>query len=70
MLYLYYTNLGSSETKSNFISEIIQKCRVGYPTVRSWIAKPGSKGYRNPKPVYKAILSEITGIPESKLFMS
>ena len=67
MLRMYYTNLTSSE-KSKFISEVCEKCRVNYPTVRSWIAKPTSSTHRNPKPVYRPFLSEITGIPENKLF--
>lgn len=68
MLHLYYTNLSTADEKSNFISEVMTKCRVGYPIVRSWIAKPNSCARRNPKAVYRPILSEITGIPEKKLF--
>jgi len=68
MLHLYYTNLSDNDEKSKFISEVIEKCRVSYMTVRSWIAKPGSVTHRNPKAVYQKILSEITGIPEKKLF--
>jgi len=68
MLHLYYTNLGNNLEKNNFINEVVEKCRVNYPTVRSWIAKPGSTTRRNPKLIYRQILSEITGIPESKLF--
>ena len=68
MLNLYYTNLGDSKEKNKFISEVIEKCRVNYPTVRSWISKPGATNHRNPKSVYRPILSEITGIKEEKLF--
>lgn len=68
MLHLYYANLQSNSEKSNFINEVCQKCRVNYPTVRSWIVKPGASTYRNPKPVYRPIIAEITGIPENKLF--
>lgn len=68
MLHLYYTNLGNSDEKQKFIQEIIDKCKVTYPIARSWIAGPACKGKRNPKPIYRPILSEITGIPEKKLF--
>ena len=68
MLHLYYTNLQNNKEKSNFITEVMEKCRVGYPTVRAWIARPNSSMYRNPKPVYRPHLSEITGMPEDKLF--
>lgn len=68
MLHLYYANLANNCEKTNFINEVCSKCRVNYPTVRSWIAKPGSSTNRTPKPVYRPILSEITGIPENKLF--
>lgn len=68
MLHLYYTNLISIEEKNNFLDEIALKCRVRPSTVRSWIAKPASNAFRNPKPVYRGILSEITGIKEEKLF--
>lgn len=70
MLHLYYTNLGSNDDKNKFITEIIEKCRVNYPTVRSWIAKPGSSTYRIPKPIYRGIISEMTGIQENELFNS
>jgi len=68
MLHLYYTNLSKGKEKNDFIDEVIKKCRVGYPTVCSWIKAPTLKGHRNPKPVYRPILSEITGIKEEKLF--
>ena len=68
MLHLYYTNLGNNLNKTKFINEVCEKCRVNYPTVRSWIAKPGGSMHRNPTPVYRPILSEITGIREDKLF--
>ena len=70
MLYLYYTNLANSSEKNKFIAEVIEKCRVNYPTVRSWIAKPTSSTRRSPKPVYRGILAEITGIQENTLFKS
>ena len=68
MLHLYYTNLENSLEKTKFIKEICEKCRVGYPTVRSWISNPKSKGHRNPKPVYHPIISEIINIEEDELF--
>lgn len=68
MLHLYYTNLGNSVEKQKFIQEIIDKCKVTYPIVRSWIAKSDSSTHRNPKAIYRPILSEITGIKEAKLF--
>ena len=68
MLHLYYTNLTSTEEKNKFLDETALKCRVRPSTVRSWIAKPKSNAFRNPKPVYRGILSEITGIKEEKLF--
>ena len=68
MLHLYYTNLSNSNEKNKFIAEIIEKCRVSYPTVRSWIAKPGSTIYRIPKLIYRGIISEVTGIQENQLF--
>lgn len=68
MLHLYYASLGKNSEKSKFFNEVMQKCRVGYPTVRTWVAKPDSVTHRNPKPVYWPILSTITGIPENKLF--
>ena len=67
MLHLYYTNLSKPE-KAKFIQEVEEKCMVNYMIVRSWIAKPSSKGKRTPKPIYRAILSDITGIKEEKLF--
>lgn len=70
MLRLYYTNLQTCDEKSKFIHEVCEKCRVNYPTVRSWIAKIDSPHRRIPKPVYRPILSEVTGIPENKLFKS
>lgn len=70
MLHLYYTNLQNNKEKNKFFDETMKKCRVNYPTVRSWVSRPGSVAHRNPKPVYWPILSEITGIPESKLFKS
>lgn len=68
MLHLYYTNLSNSNDKNKFIAEIIEKCRVSYPTVRSWIAKPGTTVYRIPKPIYRGIISEVIGIQENQLF--
>lgn len=68
MLYLYYTNLKKGDEKNKFIAEVMEKCRVGYPTVCSWIKKSTLKGYRIPKPVYRPIISEITGMKEDKLF--
>jgi hypothetical protein len=68
MLHLYYTNLLNSEEKNKFIAEVVEKCRVNYPTVRSWIAKPSSSNSRSPKPIYRGILSQITGIQEDELF--
>jgi len=68
MLHLYYTNLSKGKEKNDFIAEVMQKCRVGYPTVCSWIKSPSLDGHRNPKAVYRPILSEITGIKEEKLF--
>lgn len=68
MLHLYYTNLTSISEKDKFIEEAKLKCRVKYSTIRSWIAKPKSNAHRIPKPVYRGILAEITGIKEEKLF--
>lgn len=68
MLYLYYTNLGKSIEKNKFITEVMDKCRVTYPTVRSWVSPPNSKIYRNPKPIYRGIIAGITGIEETQLF--
>jgi hypothetical protein len=68
MLHLYYTSLGKKDDKAKFIAEVIEKCMVTYPIVRSWIAKPSSTTKRTPKPVYRPILSQITGIKEDKLF--
>lgn len=68
MLHLYYTNLSTREEKADFIAEVIQKCKVTYPIVRSWIAKKGSTTQRNPKSIHRGILAEITGIKEEKLF--
>ena len=68
MLRMYYTNLGSKSEKNKFIAEVMEKCRVNYPVVRSWLAPTASKTRRIPKPVYRGILSEITGMPENKLF--
>jgi hypothetical protein len=68
MLSLYYTNLQSNTEKAKFIDECCAKCKVRYPTVRTWILKPSSPNHRNPKPIYRSILAEITGMPEDKLF--
>jgi hypothetical protein len=68
MLHLYYTNLDNSQQRRAFLSEIMKKCRVGYPTARSWVMNPKANSYRSPKPVYWPILADITGIAEEKLF--
>jgi hypothetical protein len=68
MLHLYYTNLCSKKDKNKFIEEVMEKCMVGYPIVRTWISKPGSVTHRNPKAIYRPILAEITGIKADKLF--
>lgn len=68
MLYLFYTNLKTNELKEKFIFEIMSKCRVKYMTARTWIANPKTLMHRNPKPIYRGILAEITGIPEEELF--
>ncbi len=69
MLHLYYTNLTKGSEKNNFIAEIMEKCRVNYPTVRSWISNPATKVHRTPKPLYRGIIAEITGIQENELFL-
>ena len=63
----YYMNLTASD-KDIFIKTVMGKCKMGYSTLRSWIADPTKSFARNPKRVYRPILSEITGIPEEKLF--
>ena len=68
MLYLYYTNLCKSIEKNKFITEVMEKCRVTYPTVRSWVSPTTSKIYRYPKPIYRGIIAEIAGIEENQLF--
>ena len=68
MLHLYYANLSNRDEKNKFIAEIMEKCRVNYPTVRSWISKSGSYTCRISKPIYRGIISELTGIQESELF--
>lgn len=70
MLRLYYASLQNNELKQKFFNEVMQKCRVNYPTVRCWVAKPGSSAHRTPKPLYRGVLAEITGIKEEKLFKS
>lgn len=68
MLHLYYTNLEKKIDKLKFIQLIGEKCKVSYPTVRSWISKPEISNHRNPKPIYRTIISEIAGVPENTLF--
>jgi len=68
MLRLYYTNIANNKEKRKFLVEVVNKCRVGEGTVRTWLAKPGASAHRNPKPIYWPVLSEITGIKEEKLF--
>ena len=68
MLYMYYTNLGKNIKKNIFITEVMEKCRVTYPTVRSWVSPPNSRIHRNPKPIYRGIIAEIAGIEENQLF--
>lgn len=70
MLNLYYTSLSNAEEKRKFIQEVIDKCKVTYPIVQSWKKPRTSKGYRIPKPLYRGVLAEITGIKEEKLFKS
>lgn len=69
MLRTYYENLKGKKEKNAFLSEVQDKCRVNYPTVRAWIAKPESSTHRNPLSVYRPILARITGIKETKLFI-
>jgi hypothetical protein len=54
--------------KNKFIDLAMSKCKVKYPTVRSWVATIGSAGHRTPTLIYRPILSKITGIPEDVLF--
>lgn len=68
MLHLYYTSLKTNKEKENFITQASVRCKVKFPTVRSWIADPKASMHRSPKPVYRTILAEITGIPEEELF--
>lgn len=68
MLNLYYTSLKNVVEKRKFIQEVIDKCKVTYPIVQAWKKPHTSKGHRVPKPIYRPILAEITGIKESKLF--
>lgn len=68
MLHSYYTNLDSFDKKTKFKNKVAKRCRVQPSTVSSWIAKPEAVAYRNPKPIYWKILSDITGIKESELF--
>ena len=60
----YYTNIQLSDQKSKFIFTIMERCRVNYPTVRSWIARDDAPYRRRPKPIYRQILAEITGLNE------
>lgn len=64
----YYTNIQNNFDKNKFILTVMDQCRVNYPTVRSWIAKDTAKYKRIPKPIYRGILSKITGIDEENLF--
>ena len=68
MLHLYYTSLKTNKEKENFITQASVKCKVKFPTVRSWIADPKASMHRIPKPIYRPILAEIAGIPEEELF--
>lgn len=67
MLNLYYTSLNDDQ-KRKFIQEVIDKCKVTYPIVQAWKKPKTIKGHRIPKPIYRPILAEITGIKEDKLF--
>lgn len=68
MLHLYYTSLKTNKEKENFITKVSIRCKVKFPTVRSWIADPKASMHRSPKPVYRPIIAEIAGIPEEELF--
>jgi len=61
----YYDGLPKlSAPKTDFVRELARRCGVIEPTVRLWI-----KGDSKPNnPEHIKILSELTGIPEQKLF--
>lgn len=61
----YYDSLPKlSAPKTDFVREVALKCGVVEPTVRLWV-----KGESRPSnPEHLKILSDITGIEESKLF--
>lgn len=70
MLNLYYTSLKNDDERRKFVQEVIDKCKVTYPIVMAWKKPQNKPGYRKPKPIYRPILADITGIKEEKLFKS
>lgn len=63
----FYNSL-PEEKKREFLETLVKKCRVSYPTVRGWIAKPGTSAHRTPSKIYRGIISSIMGKPENEVF--
>ena len=61
----YYKNLpGPTAPKTDFVTRVAKRCKVGTETVRAWI-----RGTRKPiNPKYEKILSEESGIPVENLW--
>lgn len=61
----FYKKLpGSVSPKSRFLDEIVKRCGVTFTTARNWVVY----GMRPVDHKNVVILSELTGIPEDKLF--
>lgn len=61
----FYESLPSSVfPKTEFVNEIVGRCHVSAATAHNWI-----KGKTRPNnPEHLSIISEITGIPQDKLW--
>ena len=63
----YYQKLSKDE-KRKFFVQAIQKCKVSYGTIQSWISNPENTSHRTPDIIRRPILAKITGISEDELF--
>ena len=53
----------TESVRNRKVREIAEACRVAEATVYNWISKRNAIS-----PVYKKIIAQVTGLPESELF--
>jgi hypothetical protein len=63
----YYQTLNKDEKRKFFVL-CIQKCKVSYGTIQSWISNHENASHRTPDIIRRPILAKITGISEDELF--